>query len=179
MLKENDVIGAFTLARQEVLPFTDKQIAVVEELRRSGRHRHRERAAAQRTAAVDWSEQTASVRSPAGHSMSPGDLAPVFATMLRKAVSICDAKFGALFFCQGDELRLIATHEVPTAFAEAQSKALFRPAPGGMLDAVMRSGSTAHLPDLAQARSYIERDPRMVEAVEVGGIRSRGRGAAH
>jgi GAF domain-containing protein len=41
-----------------------------------------------------------------------------------------------------------------------------------MLDAVMRTGRTVHLTDLAQARSYIARDPRMVEAVEVGGIRS-------
>src|SRR5579859_2370667 len=41
-----------------------------------------------------------------------------------------------------------------------------------MLDAVMRTGRTVHLTDLAQARSYIERDPRIVEAVEIGGIRS-------
>ena len=50
MLKENELIGAFILYRQEVRPFTDKQIELVNELRRPGRHRHRERAAAQRTA---------------------------------------------------------------------------------------------------------------------------------
>ncbi len=171
MLKDNELVGACMLARQEVLSFNDKQIELVTNF------------AAQAVIAIEnarllnelrqsLERQTASAEVLQVISMSPGDLAPVFATMLRKAVSICDAKFGTLYFRQGDELRLIATHEVPTAFAEAQSKALFRPAPGGMLDAVMRSGSTAHLPDLAQARSYIERDPRMVEAVEVGGIRS-------
>src|SRR5215467_11042234 len=36
----------------------------------------------------------------------------------------------------------------------------------------MRTGRMVHLADLAHARSYIERDPRMVEAVEIGGIRS-------
>ena len=92
--------------------------------------------------------------------------------MLRKAVSICDAKFGTLYFREGDRLRLIATHEVPPALAEAQGKAPFRPVPDGMLDAVMRTGRTVHLADLAQARSYSERDPRIVEAVEIGGIRS-------
>ena len=29
MLKEGEIIGAFALARQEVRPFTDKQIALV------------------------------------------------------------------------------------------------------------------------------------------------------
>ena len=61
---------------------------------------------------------------------------------------------------------------MPPAFAEAQGKAPFRPASDGMLDTVMRTGRTVHLADLAHARSYIERDPRMVEAVEIGGIRS-------
>ena len=105
-------------------------------------------------------------------SSFPGDLEPVFATMLGKAVSISDAKFGMLYFREGDQLRLIAAHDVPAAFAEAQGKAPFRPAPDGMLDTVMRTGRTVHIADLAQARSYIECDPRMVEAVEVGGIRS-------
>ena len=52
MLKENELIGAFTVYRQEVRPFTDKQIELVAELRRTGRHRHREHAAAQRAARI-------------------------------------------------------------------------------------------------------------------------------
>ena len=40
MLKENEVIGAFTVYRQEVRPFTDKQIELVHELCRPGGHRH-------------------------------------------------------------------------------------------------------------------------------------------
>ena len=50
MLKENELIGAFAIYRQEVRPFTDKQIELLSEFRRAGRHRHRERAAAQRAA---------------------------------------------------------------------------------------------------------------------------------
>ena len=50
MLKDDELIGAIAIYRQEVRPFTDKQIELVHELRRPGRHRHREHAAAQRTA---------------------------------------------------------------------------------------------------------------------------------
>ena len=50
MLKESELVGAIAIYRQEVRPFTDKQIELVTELCRPGRHRHREHAAAQRAA---------------------------------------------------------------------------------------------------------------------------------
>ena len=48
---------------------------------------------------------------------SPGDLEPVFATMLEKAVHICDATFGNIYRWDGDALHLVATRNTPPAFA--------------------------------------------------------------
>ena len=45
MIKEGELIGTITIYRQEVRPFTDKQIELAQELCRPGRHRHREHAA--------------------------------------------------------------------------------------------------------------------------------------
>jgi transcriptional regulator with GAF, ATPase, and Fis domain len=104
-------------------------------------------------------------------SSSPGDLEPVFQTMLEKAVRICDAKFGSFYLHDEGRLRLVAAHEAPE-FLEARGSGPIQPAPGGVLDVVMRTKRTVHIPDLAATRSYAERHPRMVEAVEIGGIRT-------
>ena len=50
MLKERRLVGAIVIYRQEVRPFTDKQIELVHQFRRPGRHRDREHAPAQRAA---------------------------------------------------------------------------------------------------------------------------------
>jgi class 3 adenylate cyclase len=103
---------------------------------------------------------------------SPADLEPVFATMLEKAVRICDARFGMLYLSDGDDLRLVSSYGVPANFAQAQARGPFRPAHDGLLGAVMRTGATVHLPDLAAVPSYAEGHPRTVEAVDIGGVRT-------
>ena len=49
-------------------------------------------------------------------SSSPGDLQPVFATMLEKAVRICEASFGLMALREGDIVRRVAIHNAPPEF---------------------------------------------------------------
>ena len=53
-------------------------------------------------------------------SSSPGELAPVFRTMLANATRICEAKFGTLYLCDADAFRVAAIHNAPPAYAEAR-----------------------------------------------------------
>ena len=127
MLKENRLIGTFALARQEVRPFTDKQIELVKNF------------AAQAVIAIEnarllnelagnrWSSRPLPSEVLQVISSSPGDLQPVFAAMLENAARICDANFGNIFRWDGEALRLIATHNTPPAFAEARRRLPLRP----------------------------------------------------
>jgi GAF domain-containing protein len=49
---------------------------------------------------------------------------------------------------------------------------VFQPAPGGALHQAMMTGRTAHVSDLAATRAYVEHHPRVVEAVDIAGIRT-------
>ena len=51
-------------------------------------------------------------------SGSPGELQPVFGALLNNAIRLCGAKFGMLYLCEGDALRIMAAHNLPPAFAE-------------------------------------------------------------
>ena len=101
MLKENELVGAFILYRQEVRPFTDKQIELVQKFRCPGRHRHRKHAAAQRAAGAHattlprrWISRRPRRRCSRSSQARLAILYPVFHTILAKAARICDAKFG-------------------------------------------------------------------------------------
>src|SRR5262245_19631133 len=63
-------------------------------------------------------------------SSSPGDLQPVFQTVLANAVRICEATFGTLFLRDGDAFRVVAMHNAPPAYADARKREpLVRPKP--------------------------------------------------
>jgi GAF domain-containing protein len=105
-------------------------------------------------------------------SSSPGDLEPVFATMLKEAVRLCDAKSGGIYRIEGDAMRLVATHNVPTPYAEARRFSPFHPGPKHILGRIMRTKSAVQIADAATDPGYVERRPEMVAAVELGGVRT-------
>jgi GAF domain-containing protein len=178
MLKDDVLIGAIAIYRQEVRPFTDKQIALltnfaaqaviaIENARLLNELR-------QRTADLSESlaQQTATSEVLKVISSSPGELEPVFQAMLENATRICEAKFGTLYLREGEGFRTVAAHNAPPAYIEARTRELIRPASDSALGRVAATQQVVHIADVKTLQSYIERNPFEVTAVELGGYRT-------
>jgi signal transduction histidine kinase len=95
-------------------------------------------------------QQTATAEVLRVISSSPGELEPVFETMLANAVQICGAKFGVMSLSEGDVFRVIATHGAPAAFVEQRRRdPLVRPTPGHNLERMVRTKDVVHVPDIS------------------------------
>src|SRR6266487_1306224 len=106
-------------------------------------------------------------------SSSPGELEPLFETMLAKAVHICEAKFGTLYLYDGDAFRAEAFHNAPPAFVETRSRQpRIRPPPDSALGRLAITKQVAHIADIKTTQSYIEHDPYMVVPVDLAGYRT-------
>ena len=146
MVKDDELVGAIVIYRQEVRPFTDKQIELVQNF------------AAQAVIAIentrllnelrqrtdDLSEaleqQTATSEVLGVISSSPGELEPVFESMLENAVRICEAKFGTMFRNESGVFHPAAVN-AEKEFAEfVWRRGSFQPPPGTPLGRLLRSG---------------------------------------
>jgi signal transduction histidine kinase len=179
MLKDNALIGAITIYRQEVRPFTDKQIALVRNFAAQAviaiENARLLNELRQRTADLSESleQQTATSDVLKVISSSPGDLQPVFSAILKSAARLCDASFGNLYRCDGDDLRLVATYNTPVAFVEARSRSPLGLNQNNPIADMLRAKTVLHVDDLAQDERYTnQRDPRIVAGVELGGVRT-------
>ena len=186
MLKDGKVVGAIYIYRQEVKPFTEKQIELVsnfaaqaviavENARLLNELRQRTDDLSQRTTDLTEAleEQTATSEVLAIISASPGNLEPVFAAMLEKAVRICDASFGNVQRWDGATMEYVASHKTPPAFAEARQRVVYRPDPELFISRMLRTKSVVQITDAASEKAYTEkRNPVFVAAVELGGVRT-------
>ncbi len=173
LLREGEAIGAFGLSRQRVEPFTERQIDLVRNF------------AAQAVIAIEntrlltelresLEQQTATADVLRVISSSPGQLAPVFAAILDNATRICQANFGTLFLREGEALRVAAHHGSLTKAWDEQWRV------GTLIqaDASLQAFQTLsgrqplQVVDLSKASSYLSRNPKAVNSVEVGGIRT-------
>ena len=148
MFKDEALVGAISIYRQEVRPFTDKQIELVQNF------------AAQAVIAIEnarllnelkqsLEQQTATADVLRVISSSPGELKPVFEAMLQNAVRICDAQFGNLALLEGDGFRFVAQHGAPPKYRDARQREPFVRANSRNLDRVIKTKQAVHVADVA------------------------------
>ncbi|MGA7034045.1 MAG: GAF domain-containing protein, partial [Pseudolabrys sp.] len=157
---------------QEARSFTEKQMELISNF------------AAQAVIAIDnarllselresLQQQTATADVLKVISSSPGELEPVFETMLANATQICGAEFGLLYRSEGDLFRTVSLYGAPPAFAEQRRlNPMLRPSSGTALGRVAATKEMVQIPDV-QAEPAYQNDPlRRASFLDLAGART-------
>jgi GAF domain-containing protein len=176
LLRDGTTIGVFALTRDEVVPFTEKQIELVTTFANQAviaiENARLLNELRQRTDDLTESleQQTATSEVLKVISSSSGELQPVFDTMLDNAVRICGAEFGVLFIYDGDGLRTDAMHNVPPVLVEEwRREPIYRPGPNTAMSRMKKTKAPVHIPDILADQDYFampagRSQPRMAKA---------------
>jgi adenylate cyclase len=169
--KDGRLLGHIAIYRKEVRPFTEKQIALLQNF------------AAQAVIAMEnarlitetreaLEQQTATAEVLGVINSSPGDLAPVFDAILEKAMHLCGAAFGELRAREGDSFRSAATRGVPAAFAEYRRGHAFVHEPGSLGARILAGEQVVQVLDLKDEDVYRAGYRNRRALVDLGGART-------
>jgi len=171
--KDDTLLGVLAVYRQEVRPFTDKQIGLLQNF------------AAQAVVAMESArlltetrealeQQTATAEVLQVINSSPGDLAPVFDAMLEKALRLCEGNFGALLTYDGEFFSLAAErgHQDFDRWLREAGAVRFRPQPGMATARIIDGERVVHIADIRNNEAYPGGELIQRGLVERGGFRT-------
>src|SRR5262249_21202881 len=177
LLREGSPIGALTLTRSAVRPFTVKQtellttfadqaVIAIENVRLFDEVQARTRELSE-----SLEQQTATSEVLRVISSSPGELEPVFQAMLANAMRICEAHFGIMFSFADGAFRGLSWLGISPEFATFLRKPrVWGPETG--LGRVVTMKKAVHVKDAHSDHAYAHRDPGRMAAIDLGGVRT-------
>src|SRR5262249_6751472 len=179
LLKESEGIGCFVIYRQEVRPFTDKQIELVQNFAAQAviaiENTRLLNELRQRTDDLTESleQQTATSEVLRVISSSPSELAPVFQAMLDNATRLCEANFGTLNLHDNGSFPIAATHNVPDAYAEYRRRhPLFNVGASHPLARVAATKQALQIADMRAEALYLEKESSFIAMGDLAGART-------
>jgi signal transduction histidine kinase/putative methionine-R-sulfoxide reductase with GAF domain len=167
LLRDGAAIGAIGIRRTEVLPFSDKQIALLQTF------------ADQAVIAIEnvrlfnvtkeaLEQQIATSEILGVISQSPTDVQPVFDMIAARAKRLCDARECGVFRFDGELIHLVAQADTDAAWANALRSAFPRPPGRGSITArAIQTRSLVHIPDV-----LIDPEFELTEAARASSVRS-------
>jgi two-component system, NtrC family, sensor kinase len=167
LMREGAPIGVMVLQRRALVPFTDKQIELlttfadqaviaIENVRLFDAEQQRTH---DLTEALE--RQTVLAEVLRVISSSPGDLKPVFETILENATRICQAKFGQLFLAENGVYRAAAMHNLPREYlAYRQSEPLVSMTGDSAMARVTLTKRAVQMTDVAADPAYLKEEAR-------------------
>ena len=169
--KGDTLLGYINVYREAIGPFTDKQVALLENF------------AAQAVIAIEnarlitetreaLEQQTATAEVLGVISSCPGELQPVFDAMLGNAGRLCDCVLGGMFLYQGGGFRDVAMLNVTPDFATIWRREASHPAPTTALARLVQSKKAVQIDDLMLYEGYTGGEPLHVSTVDVFGART-------
>jgi signal transduction histidine kinase len=163
MLKENALIGTIIIYRQEVRPFSDKQIALVQNFAAQAviaiENTRLLNELRQRTTDLTESleQQTATSKVLEVISRSAFDLQAVFETVAESSIRLCGADRASIFRFDGELLRMAVAFNAPQGLKEFLAQNPIRPGRDSTSARAALERRTVHIPDVLADAEYTYR----------------------